>query len=68
MPRSTATLTDGDLICVCHQILTYHFPGIVPALQRMQGSLIDTHIGEVVVAQVRERSESKGVLISWGET
>ena len=45
----TAPLADVDLIRHCHQILTCNLPGTNPTLQRVQGYLIDTHIGEVAV-------------------
>ena len=42
--QPTMTLDDGDLLRHCHYILTQHLLGLEPALQRVHGSLIATHI------------------------
>ena len=41
-------------------MITHHLPGLYPALQRVQGLLIDTHIREVVV-DLRKDMESKAL-------
>ena len=66
----TAPLAYGDLTCHCHQVLTCHLLRINPALQRVKGLLIATHIEDMLVEMIRtqedktsviERVESKGV-------
>ena len=47
--RPTALLDDRDLITHRHHNLTRHLPRLDLALQRVQGSLIATQIGEVTV-------------------
>ena len=54
MLRSAAPLADGDLLQHRHNILTCHLPRMYPSLQRVQGSLIVTHIGDVVVEMSRD--------------
>ena len=49
MPRTTALMADGDLLHHRHHMLILHLPRMDLALQRVQGSLIVTHIGEVAV-------------------
>ena len=60
MPQTTLPLTYGDLLHRRHHMLTHHLPGLDLALQRVQGSLIATHIGEVVV-ELRQDRESKAL-------
>ena len=55
MPHPTSPLVDGDLLRHRHHILTCHLHGLDPALQRFQGLLIVTHIGEVAVEMGRYR-------------
>ena len=55
MPRPTAPLADGDLIYHHHHMLNQHLPDLYPALQRLHGSLISTHIMEVTVELWRDR-------------
>ena len=55
MPRPTAPLFNGDLFRHRHHMLTLHLPGMYPALQRFQGSLIATHIVKVAVEMRRDR-------------
>ena len=68
MPQPTTQLMDGNMIRHRHHILICHHPRRDPALQRVQGLLVSTHIGEVDVelrddredkAQFRERSDRK---------
>ena len=49
LPLPTAPLANRYLILQRHHMLTQHLPGLHPAVQRVQGSLIATHIGEVAV-------------------
>ena len=55
MPQPTVPLNDGDLLWHRHHMLTRHLPGMDPTLQRFQGLLIATHIGEVGVDLRRDR-------------
>ena len=55
MLRRIVPLADGNLLHHCHPMLTQHLPWLDPALQRLQGSLIATHIGEVTVELWQER-------------
>ena len=41
-------------------MLTHHVPGMEPALQRIQGSLIATHI-RVVMVEMRRDREAKAL-------
>ena len=45
MPRPTAPLADGNLLCHWHHMLTRHLPGLDPSLQRGHRSIIVTHTG-----------------------
>ena len=47
MPYPTVPLTDGNLLRHGHQILTLYPHELDPTLQRVQVSLVATHIGEV---------------------
>ena len=49
MPRPTALMADGDLLRHMNHMLILHLSRMDLALQRVQGSLIVTHIGEVAV-------------------
>ena len=49
MPRPTAPLSDGDPLCHWHHMLTRHLPRLDPDLQKVQGLIIATQIGEVAV-------------------
>ena len=44
MPRPTAPLANGYLLCYRHHMLACHLPGLDYSLQRVQGSLIATQI------------------------
>ena len=55
LQRPTTPLTDKDILCHHHHILTRNLPGLEPDLQRVQGYLIATHIGEVAVEMWRDR-------------
>ena len=55
--RPTAPLVDVYLTRHRHQFLTRHLPGLFTVLQRMQGLLITTHIGEVVLDMRQDREE-----------
>ena len=55
LPRPTAPLVDGDPILHLHHILNGQLPRLDPALQRVQGSLIATHIGEVAMKILWDR-------------
>ena len=55
MPRLTAPLADGDVLHHRHHMLTRHLPRLDPALKRVQGLLIATHIGKVAVYMKRDR-------------
>ena len=57
MPHPTVPLADGDLLQHRHHIIPHHLPGLEPSLQRVQGSLIATHIREVAVDVSRDREE-----------
>ena len=61
IPLPTAPLADGDFLRHRRHMLTRHLPGLDPALQRVQGSLITTHIGEVTV-DMRNNREVKAVI------
>ena len=54
MPRPTAPLDKGDCLCHHHHMFTQHIPRLDRALQRVQGLLIATHIGEVTVKMRRD--------------
>ena len=54
LPRPTITLGDRNLLSHCHHMLTRHLPGLDPSPQRVQGSLIATHVGEVRVKLRRD--------------
>ena len=58
LTRPTAPLADGYLLRQCHHMLTNHLPGLDPALLRVLGSLIATHIGKVAV-EFRHDREAK---------
>ena len=45
----------------CHQILTLHLSGLDPAMQRVQGSIMATHIREVAVDMQRDQEEKSQV-------
>ena len=49
MPRPTTLPMYGELFHHWHYVTFHHLPGCDPDLQCAQGSLIATHIGEVVV-------------------
>ena len=49
MPRPTVPLADGDLLRHRNHMLNQTPPELYPTLQRVQGSLIVTHIWEVMV-------------------
>ena len=75
MPRPTAPLDKGDCLCHHHHMFTQHIPRLDRALQRVQGLLIATHIGEVTVkmrqdievkVQARKVYDKKGVLCLLG--
>ena len=71
MLRSTAPLADRDILRPLHHMLTQHHQGLDPALQRVKGSLITTHIREVAFkllfdreakAQAQKADSKKGIL------
>ena len=49
-----------NLLCHRHHMITCQLPGLDPALQRVQGLLIATHIGEVAV-ELRQDREVKAL-------
>ena len=55
MPRPTVPMANGDLLQHRHHMLTHHLLGLDPALQRVQGLLIATHIREVALEMRRDR-------------
>ena len=55
IPRPTVPLADEDLLRHRYHMLTRNLPGIDLTLQRVQGSLIATHIGEVSLEMNRDR-------------
>ena len=55
MPRPTVPMANGDFVQNRHHMLTRHLLGLDPALQRVQGLLIATHIREVAVEMRRDR-------------
>ena len=48
-----------DLLRHRHHMLTCHLPGLEPALQRVQGSIIATHIREAAVEMRRDRETNE---------
>ena len=58
LTRSNAPLAYGDLLLHCHHMLTRHLPRMEPYFHRVKGSLIATHIREVVL-ELRQDREAK---------
>ena len=55
MPQTTVPLADVDLLRHIRRMLDRPLPGMYPAPQRVQGSLIMTHIWEVTVDMSSDR-------------
>ena len=53
--QPTVPLADRNVLHHCHHMLTQHLPGLDPALQRVHGYLIATHIGEIAVELWQDR-------------